>query len=313
MKMQSRLIFVPTLMLIISASVTTSTTTSATASTGAPWTWTTSTTTGTPWTTGRPAVNLNGMMFTLSSKTGGVSFYPPYYTSQHSPTFHLTTHYPGPTYPPWTTPPSTRGVSVCLRYLSDNLDSSNPTIFTLSPSSSKPLSLRVINNFYQLFDRYYYQYLNLQPSVKLWSGVAPDMWTRLCLTIDSLKNVVQLFSGSNMSVRKILPAGYSWTGEPVLDFPGFDGQVTDIQMWDYPLRYREVIDYMDTSPYMRYRGSVLTWSYISYSLRGKVVLEDVYEMQANQPMSRGGRGRRLKDKKKTRRVFNVSEKRGETL
>ena len=42
---------------------------------------------------------------------------------------------------------------------------------------------------------------------------------------------------------------YVWPGEPVIDIPGFDGQVTDIQVWDYPLRYREIINYMNTGAF----------------------------------------------------------------
>ena len=42
---------------------------------------------------------------------------------------------------------------------------------------------------------------------------------------------------------------YVWSGEPVIQFEGFDGQVTDIQMWDYPLSYREVFKYMTNGVY----------------------------------------------------------------
>lgn len=35
----------------------------------------------------------------------------------------------------------------------------------------------------------------------------------------------------------------------MITFSGFDGQVTDVQVWDYPLRYREVTDYMNPSAY----------------------------------------------------------------
>ena len=42
---------------------------------------------------------------------------------------------------------------------------------------------------------------------------------------------------------------YVWSGEPVIEFKGFDGQVTDVQMWDYPLSYREVFKYMTSGVY----------------------------------------------------------------
>ena len=48
---------------------------------------------------------------------------------------------------------------------------------------------------------------------------------------------------------------YVWSGEPVIEFPGFDGQLTDVQMWDYPLSYREVFKYMNNGVY----GYVCVW------------------------------------------------------
>ncbi|GLD58139.1 uncharacterized protein AKAME5_001028200 [Lates japonicus] len=289
MKMKSKLLFVPLVMAIM---------------------WTTTTPrwrTTTPWTTGHPAVNLDGKMFTLSLNGGDISLYPPNY-SPPQPRPSTTRHYYYTTTPyPWTTQPPTRGLSVCLRFLTDFVQSRNPRIFTLSPSSSNPLTLGVSGSYWLSYDRYRYANVYLQPSIRFWSEVAPDIWTRVCITLDSFTNVVQLFSGSYMSIRKLLPVRYSWAGEPVITFSGFDGQVTDVQVWDYPLRYREVIDYMNPSAYKLYRGSVLTWSYISYSLRGNPLLEDVYEIQAQQLVSRKGRRRGPKGEKKTRRVFSMGE------
>lgn len=42
---------------------------------------------------------------------------------------------------------------------------------------------------------------------------------------------------------------YQWSGEPVITFSGFDGQLTDVQVWDYPLRYKEVLYYMSHGYY----------------------------------------------------------------
>ncbi|XP_022597778.1 cell wall integrity and stress response component 4-like [Seriola dumerili] len=336
MKMKSTQLFVPMMMVIMITIVpkTTTITTSWTTTTPRPTTttprpttttpkpttttprpttttrkWTTTTrrwTTTTQWTTGHPAVNLNGKMVTLSYNGGGISFYPPNYSPQPS-AWPSTPSYTT-TYPFSTTPPSTRGLSMCLRYLSDYMPTSYPPTFIVSPRSSHPLTLRFRTTSYEVsFDRYGYTNLYLSPRIKLLPGVAPDIWTRVCLTIDSMKNVAQMFSGSYMSIRKMLNDRYSWTSEPVIAVSGFDGQVTDVQMWDYPLSYREVTDYMNGGVYRLYRGSVLSWSYINYSLSGNVLLEDVYEIQAKQPVSRRGRGRRPKGENKTRRVFNVGE------
>ncbi|XP_040014825.1 uncharacterized protein LOC120807155 [Xiphias gladius] len=307
MKKNNELLFVLTVTVIMSVLGVTATP-KPTTTTPKPTTTTPKpTTANTTWTTGLPGGNLNGMMFTLSSNSGGISLYSPYYSPSPSPwpsaPSYTTRPYYTSTYPLQTTPPLTRGFSVCLRYLTDM----QTDIFTLSPYSRNPVTLQVTDTSYRLFDRYGYLYLHLEPSIKIWPDVEPDIWTSVCLAVDSVTNVAQVFSGSRMSIRKILPVKYVWTGEPVIDFPGFDGQVTDVQVWDYPLRYREVIDYMKTSAYKLYRGSVLTWSYISYSLRGNTLLEDVYEIQAKQPMARRGRGRRPKGEKRMRRVFRTGQ------
>ncbi|XP_029358139.1 A-agglutinin anchorage subunit-like [Echeneis naucrates] len=273
---------------------TTPRTTTTTPRTTTTTSWTTSWTTY-PWTTGRPTVNLNGKMFTLSNEGGGVSLYPPYY----SPSTH---DYSTSSAPSWTTAPPTRGLSVCLRYLAED----GLTLFTLSPGSSRRLSLSTSGSRFVL-DYDYYASVSFQPNISLLPSVAPDLWRRVCVVIDSQRSVAQVFSGSYGSIRKILQRQYSWTGEPVMDISGFDGQVTDVQVWDYNLQYNEVFNYMNGGVYRLYSGSVLSWSYISYSLRGKMVLEDVYEIQAKKDRSR------KRGHNKTRRVFNrwqneISEK-----
>ncbi|XP_010755091.3 uncharacterized protein LOC104940234 [Larimichthys crocea] len=226
------------------------------------------------------------------------------------PTTRSTTYPPWTTYPQWTTVLPTRGVSVCLRYLTDYVQDSTSVIFTLSPTTT-PLRLMSRSGvLYGLsFNSYSYPNLFLQPNIRLCPNIGMDIWTRLCLTVDTAKNVAQVFSGSNMSVRKILPFSYVWSGQPLIDFSGFDGQVTDVQIWDYPLSYRQIYNYMVTV-YGPRRGSVLTWSSISYSPRGNVIMEDVYEQQAKQSIKSGrrGRGRQLKGKKKTRKFWNPMEK-----
>ncbi|XP_060897298.1 uncharacterized protein LOC132976993 isoform X3 [Labrus mixtus] len=215
---------------------------------------------------------------------------------------HTTTRYP------WTTAPPFRGVSVCLRYLSA-YQVNIPSLFTVSPST-RPLTLGVnFPNIYVLPFQYYYSNTYLKPYINFWSNISPEIWNRVCLTVDSVRNVAQVFSGSNMSIRRVLTSTYVWSGEPVIDFPGFDGQLTDVQVWDYPLRYKEVFNYMTRGVYVMYRGSVITWSSISYSLRGNTLLEDIYEKQANQPIgSLQERGRRPKGERKAREFLNVGER-----
>ncbi|XP_039649877.1 uncharacterized protein LOC120555264 [Perca fluviatilis] len=316
MKMKSRLLYAPMVMVVMSSLVglTSTTTHKPRTTTHKPRTTThkprTTTTSGWTPTTGASGLDLNGKMFTLSINGGGISFYSPYY-SPTTPPYSTTryTTYPYTTTRPWTTAPPTRGVSVCLRYLTDYL-ADIPKIFTLSPSSRSPLQMGVSSTaLYRLsFDRYGYNNQYLQPYKRFWSNIGPDFWTRVCLTVDTVKNVAQVFSGSNMSIRKLLPTKYVWSGEPVIDFSGFDGQVTDVQVWDYPLHYREVFNYMN---YRSYSGSALSWSYISYSPRGDVLLEDAYQpqWQDRQPISRSKerKWRRPKGEKKKKRENSFNE------
>ncbi|XP_059185105.1 uncharacterized protein LOC131968302 [Centropristis striata] len=234
------------------------------------------------------------------------------YPTQPYPTRHYPTrHYPTRPYytTPWTTGSPTAGVSVCLRYMTDE-QANLQTLFLLSKSSSSPLRVAVSNSGYWLtFGVYRTNRLYLKPYLKLWPNIEEDIWTRVCITVDSVKNVAQVFSGSNMSIRKTMSARYGWTGQPVIDFFSFDGQVTDVQIWDYPLRYREVLQYMDPNAYGPCSGSVLTWSYISYTSRGKVLVEDSYEWQEKRAIlkSKGKKWRHPKGEKNTRKFYNKGE------
>ncbi|XP_053302549.1 uncharacterized protein LOC128461583 [Pleuronectes platessa] len=289
------------------------------------------TTTSTTWTTARPVVNLDGKMFTLSSKGGGITFYPSSYTpnTRRTITTHnatTTTHKTTTTTPktttttpktttpktttttPRTTPFSTTGLSVCLRYLTDYMETRNPPLLKLFPSGSDFVTLGTSYNSLYSLNWGYYNTQTFRPNIQFWpGGFSQDIWTRVCVTVDNAKNVGQVFSGSNMSIRKILLYQLPQGNDPVIYVPGFDGQLTDVQMWDYPLSYREIIQYMRPSTYRPSRGSVLTWSDISYSLGGNALLEDTYQMQEQQPISKRGRGRGLRGEKKSRRVFKVEE------
>ncbi|KAI3369725.1 hypothetical protein L3Q82_024565 [Scortum barcoo] len=261
--------------------------------TTAPWTTTKPPTTTTPWTTTKPKTTTTKPPTTTKPWT--TTRYRPWTTTRYSP---WTTR----TYPYWTTTPPTRGVSVCLRYMIDQQERV-PTIFTLSPSSRYPLSLGVgiLNQYALSIDRYRYNTLSFSPYIRIWSDVGLDIWTRVCLTVDTTRNVAQVFSGPRMSIRKRLPTQYFWSGEPAIDFSGFDGQLTDVQIWDYPLHHREIFYYMNSALYGPFSGSVLTWSYVRYTPRGNTLLEDAYEWQEDQPVisKARGRGRRLKGEKKS--------------
>ncbi|XP_077385503.1 uncharacterized protein LOC144023671 [Festucalex cinctus] len=210
-----------------------------------------------------------------------------------------TTAYP---YPSWTTASPTVGLTVCLRYLLDG-ETSGRNIFTLGPSSRAPLTLGLdYDGSYLLAWSSRYWSVRLKANVRLWPGLKDDLWTRLCLTMDTVRGVVQVFNGANMSVRKMAPSKYVWSGEPVIAMSGVDGQVTDLQVWDYPLSYNAILNYMTPPSYGWPRGSVLTWSNIRYTQTGNTLLEDAYELRqvAKNPKKEKKTRKNKKEERKTR-------------
>ncbi|KAJ4940295.1 hypothetical protein JOQ06_026604 [Pogonophryne albipinna] len=220
-----------------------------------------------------------------------------YHTTK--PTTKPTTPYHTTTLPP-PTAPYARDVSVCLRYLTD----APTTLFTLR-QSGYPLRFTVEYDdlkYYLNMDPYGGQSLIFRPNIKFWPGIKSEAWSRVCLTVDNMKYVAQVFSGLNTSIRKLLPRRWVPSGAPVMDFSDFNGQLTDVQMWDYTISKVDVINYMTRGAVSGpYSGSLLTWSYISYSHSGNTLLEDD-EWQARQPIS-SSRGR----KKRVKNMFNEVE------
>ncbi|XP_017287017.1 uncharacterized protein LOC108244956 isoform X3 [Kryptolebias marmoratus] len=258
--------------------------------------------------------DLKGKMFTLSNYGGGLVFYspdlPPPWLSTTSYSEWTTTTTKAPTTtttrrPPtttWTTASPTRGVSVCLRYVSSSQDVS---IFTLSPSTT-PMRLATngLDSYYLSFNDY--NSVSLRTDVP-WTNINLNIWTSICLTVDTVKSVVQVFNGPMMSYRKLMTYRYSWSGEPVIDFTGFEGQLTDVQVWNYPLCFKEVFYFMTYGSYGLYQGTVLSWSNIKFSIRGRTVMEDSYEQLMKQPArspKRGGhpRWKKVLSMKKSRRT-----------
>lgn len=206
-------------------------------------------------------------------------FFPPYSTpstTQPYPTrFYRTT-------PLWTTAPTptVTGVSVCLRYLTDSR--SIQQFFRLGSDSSYSLYLDLQDtDTYGLRFNNQYNSLVLQPN-KNFEGPTSELWTSVCLTVDNKKKVAQVFSGSKMSIRKLMPGQMVWSGEPVIEFSSFNGQLTDVQVWHYPISYKDVSSYIYRDFYWPQRGSILTWSSINYSLRGNALLEDSFEKQRSE-------------------------------
>ncbi|XP_029947780.1 uncharacterized protein LOC115388680 isoform X1 [Salarias fasciatus] len=208
----------------------------------------------------------------------------------------------GPTTYPQTTETPVRGVSVCVRYMADSSDFVN--LFTLDKYKySRSLKLTQNRGSVYTLNNYYFE-MTMTTKFQLWPNYQQNMWTSVCLTLDGSNNVAQLFRDSSMSVRMVMPSRLEWSGDPLIEFPGFSGQMTDLQVWDYPLGYKEIYNYMRRGAFRPSRGSLLTWSNINFSNGGNSLLEDEYDVLAQQPMrgggggeKRGGRGGRLRKRK----------------
>lgn len=100
----------------------------------------------------------------------------------------------------------------------------------------------------------------------------------------------------------------------------FQNMTSSSSVIDYEQRYFTVNSPFQSKLFLTYsfrpyRGSVLTWSSISYSVSGRALLEYAYEWQANHQISRRGRGGRTKgEKMKTFfRFFSMWESRKKRL
>lgn len=253
--------------------------------------------------TGQPGQDLTGKMFTLSQNDGGVIFYPGSYTPPWASTRSYST-YPttSPSHRttspfPWTTETPVRGISVCVRYMADTSDFVN--IFTLDKYSSNLQLTQTAAGSYTVTNNYFW--VSMTTKFKLWPITQWNMWTSVCLTVDNSNSVTQLFKDFSMSVRLLLPSRLRRLSKPLIEFPGFNGQITDLQVWDYPLSYKEVYTYMRRDGFRPYRGSLLTWSNINYSNKENSLLEDEYGVLAQQAGG-GGKGGRPRKRK-----FNAEE------
>lgn len=206
------------------------------------------------------AADLRGKMFTLSP-SDTVTFYPP-------------------TSSPYTS--TVTGVSVCLRYITDPRQQ---TIFTLSPNSrtNNQLKFESSSSASQLvFQKSSIQNtLNFLSYRAFWDNESSTkLWTSVCVVVDTKRGVAQVFNGKNASVRKRIE--YTWEGEQSLAIKDFEGQITDIQMWSYPLPNGEVRQYLtqySTSVALgSASGSTVSWTRLRYESRS-ALLEEAYPIK----------------------------------
>ncbi|XP_062372796.1 serum amyloid P-component-like [Sardina pilchardus] len=170
----------------------------------------------------------------------------------------------------------TRAFTVCLRIISELQPST--ALFTMTMSNSPTLTVRTSPYGQDQMTVEVGQaskILNTVAEVPSFGKLSP--WTSLCVTWDSATGMTQLWKDGKMSVRKGMWRGQSFYGPPVMTLSGFEGQVTDIHMWDKALPLASLRSYNQGWGYPA--GNLLSWREASYTSQGYAVLEDAYSSQ----------------------------------
>ncbi|XP_020321329.1 jeltraxin-like [Oncorhynchus kisutch] len=251
---------------------------------------------------GPSTLNLHGQMFTVTNG-GELTMYTDAIAPSlsRSPYSSLSTS-PSSTSYPYTSPspsPSPSPLTVCLRYMAE--EGEDLTFFSLTQG----------NNWNLLLKRYYWgmDHLSIDSSqdfssYKLFRAVREaHPWTSLCVTWEKKTGMAQVWRGGTVSVRKRV-FGQVTNGPPVLKVFNFEGQVTDVEVWDRVLSPSWILAYMSGwQSYWSYTpGNVLTWSKAIYSTNGEVLLERNTYNSDHQPIS-GHDQRPRPIKRKTKRKF----------
>ncbi|XP_042167131.1 uncharacterized serine-rich protein C215.13-like [Oncorhynchus tshawytscha] len=188
----------------------------------------------------------------------------------HSPSTSSSPSSPYTSYPYTTPSPSLSALTVCLRYMAE--EGKDLTLFSLTQGNYWNLLLERNSGM---------DYLSIHSSSQsfrsyrlLWSIIEPRPWTSLCVTWEKNTGLAQVWRGRTVSIRKRV-FGQVTNGPPVLKVYKFEGQVTDVEVWDSVLSPSWIMSYMSGwQSYWSYTpGNVLTWSKAIYSTNGEVLLE----------------------------------------
>ncbi|XP_066578833.1 C-reactive protein [Amia ocellicauda] len=155
--------------------------------------------------------------------------------------------------------------TVCLRHLSET----DQTLFTMNINSSARFSLRSQS----VYPRYAFDIGGqmLRSSLNVPYNHYP-YWTDVCATWESFGGMAQVWANGLGSVRKAAWRGGIFGGQVFLTLGDFEGQVTDVHMWDYELSTNKIRAFMAGMSFRQ--GTVVSWTSARYSASGDVVLED---------------------------------------
>ncbi|XP_031664776.1 mucin-12 [Oncorhynchus kisutch] len=216
----------------------------------------------------------------------------------HSPSTSSSPSSPYTSYPYTTPSPSLSALTVCLRYMAE--EGKDLTLFSLTQGNYWNLLLERNSGM---------DYLSIHSSSQsfrsyrlLWSIIEPRPWTSLCVTWEKNTGLAQVWRGRTVSIRKRV-FGQVTNGPPVLKVYKFEGQVTDVEVWDSVLSPSWIMSYMSGwQSYWSYTpGNVLTWSKAIYSTNGEVLLERNTYNSDHQPIKGQRQHPRTMRRKKMRK------------
>lgn len=126
-------------------------------------------------------------------------------------------------------------------------------------------------------------------------GEVQTPWRSRCFTWDSGTGMAQLWFDGMMSVRKGLARGTMFTGHLQLALPLFEGQLTELYVWNRVLDARQLFQYLHNKVVSE-RGAILDWRQIEFSTGGYVLMEPAFR----NPASKDQKGKKRHRGKKER-------------
>ncbi|XP_053500337.1 serum amyloid P-component [Ictalurus furcatus] len=192
------------------------------------------------------------------------------------------------------------GITLCLRAVTEKkwmIDDYLSLMFGKNPAVS---IMRNYNSDYL----YKLQVAGYQETFNIYSMVpvqeVHSLWKSRCLTWDSSSGMAQLWFDGRMSVRKGLSRGTVFSGQAELTMTEFEGQVSDVYMWNSVLSVRELNRYLHGHSVLS-RGHVLAWTQMEFSASGYVVLQPAYPKQLPAGPAKHNKKKRMKLLKKRQR------------
>lgn len=165
-------------------------------------------------------------------------------------------------------------LTICLRIVTESVPGT--AIFTFTIRNSPTLTLRsMTGSGYELTVGQASKTLHLVSEVPSFGKLWP--WTSLCVTWDSATGMAQMWKDGKMSVRIGMWRGQYFYGTPAMTLSGYEGQVTDIHVWDKALPLSSLRSYNQGWGYPS--GNMLNWQNMRYTLRGYAILENAYGSQ----------------------------------